>query len=40
MVAQKIEFNADLITNSQICIILQKSKETFLEIYKKILKVL
>ena len=31
---QQIEFNGKLETNSQVCTVLEKSKETVLEFYK------
>ena len=37
---QQIEFNGKLGTNSQVCTILEKSKETLLEFYKETAKVL
>ena len=37
---QQIEFNCILNTNSQICTVLEKSKETVLEFYKGNIKVL
>lgn len=40
MAIQQIEFNGDSKTNSQTCTILKKSKETILEFYKGVAKVL
>ena len=37
---QQVEFYGKLETNSQVCTVLEKSKETVLELYKGITKVL
>ena len=37
---QKLEFYGMLRTNSQVCTVLEKSKETVLEFYKRTAKVL
>ena len=38
--SQQIEFDGKLGTNSQVCTVLEKSKETVLEFYKGTTKVL
>ena len=39
MAIQKIEFREKIHTNSQVCTLLEKSKETILEFYKGTVKV-